>query len=90
MIGKSILACSLLVPALALVSGGSLDSKVGDTPTDSAVTTELLNDESALDMSTCTFDFLATNNLSFDVFVDFYYSTVRLNGVAIFDTTHQL
>jgi len=89
MIGKSVLACSLLVPALGLASGTSTESRAEERPTDSAAAVELLNDGSTPDVRACAFDILAINNLSFDVWVDLYYSTVMNRG-KYWDTVKQL
>jgi hypothetical protein len=83
MIGKSFLTCSLLIPALALVSGTVPDSRAEHRPTNSAAAVEFLDDESSAEAMSCTFAIRASNNLSFDVWVDLYDSTVRLDSWSV-------
>ncbi len=84
MIGKSILACGLLVPVLALVSGTSPDSRAEDRPTDfvsmaaSGWTTEPQpSDPSASSGATCVFTVKARNYGKSDIYVMLYDSQVR-------------
>ena len=76
MIGRSVFACSLLVPALALASGISPDSRPENRSTDSAVTAELLDNNSTPEVLSCSFAIRATSNSSFDIWVDLYDSAI--------------
>lgn len=84
MIGKSAIACGVLLPVLALVSGSAVDSKTGDGAVVSASVVEMFDIESATGEMSCSFAIRASNNQSFDVWVDLYSSSVYSGSFLVF------
>jgi len=84
MIGKSAIACGVLLPVLALVSGSAVDSKTGDGAVVSASVVEMFDIESATGEMSCSFAIRASNNQSFDVWVDLYSSSLNNGGFGVF------
>ena len=84
MIGKSAIACGVLLPALALVSASAVDSKIEDGQTVSASVVELFDIESSPEEMDCSFAIRASNNLSFDVWVDLHSSTLNNGSFRVF------
>jgi len=84
MIGKSAIACGVLLPVLALVSGSAVDSKTEDGAVVSASVVEMFDIESATGEMSCRFAIRASNNQSFDVWVDLYSSRLDNGGFGVF------
>lgn len=84
MIGKAAITCGVLLPALALVSGSAVDSKTGDGAVVSASVVEMFDIESATGVMSCSFAIRASNNQSFDVWVDLYSSRLDNGGFGVF------
>ncbi len=84
MIGKSAIACGVLLPALALVSGSAVDSKTEDGATVAALVVEMFDIGSAPEEMDCSFAIRASNNQSFDVWVDLYSSSLNNGGFGVF------
>ncbi|MBK5096375.1 MAG: hypothetical protein JJE01_01245 [Gemmatimonadetes bacterium] len=55
MIGKSAIACGVLLPALALVSASAVDSKIEDGQTVSASVVELFDIGTSPESMDCSF-----------------------------------
>lgn len=55
MIGKSAIACGVLLPALALVSASAVDSKIEDGQTVSALVVELFDIGTSPESMDCSF-----------------------------------
>jgi hypothetical protein len=84
MVGKAMFTCGLLVPVLALTSGPSPDARIESVPAVPTTAVELPNVTTSPDAMDCSFAIRASNNLSFDVWVDLYSSRLNNGGWGVF------